>query len=173
MNLGKLAFVVVAAGLLGACSTTSRDISVSNAEQSGEMTSSGLGMKSSFTQQEKGEMYTTNAPHDQTYLFAFDNSIFADKYLPSLNAQAKYLMTHPNAKIMIAGHTDSKGSREYNVALGERRANSVAQRLKLAGVSENQMRVVSYGKEKPVAFGDTTEDFRLNRRVELTYEAIR
>lgn len=173
MNLGKLALAILAAGILGACSTTNKDVSVSNAEPSSEMTSSGLGMKASFSRQEKGEMYTTNAPHDQTYLFAFDDSIFADKYLPSLNAQANYLMAHPNAKVMIAGHTDSKGSREYNVALGERRANSVAQRLRLAGVASNQMRIVSYGKEKPVAFGDTAEDFRLNRRVELTYEAVR
>ncbi len=137
------------------------------------MTSTGIGMGASFAKQKKGEVYTTKAPHNQVYLFAFDNSIFANKYLPSLNAQARYLMSHSGAKVMIAGHTDSKGSREYNIALGERRANSVAQRLRLAGVARKQIRVVSYGEERPVAFGDSPADFSLNRRVKLTYESIR
>lgn len=173
MKLGRFVCVLLVVSWLGGCSTTPNNIGVSDAEQAGGMTSSGVGMGASFAKQQKGEVYTVKAPHDQIYLFAFDNSIFADKYLPSLNAQARYLMSHPGAKVMIAGHTDSKGSREYNVALGERRANSVAQRLRLAGVSRKQMRVVSYGEERPVAFGDSVEDFKLNRRVELSYEAVR
>ncbi len=167
-----LVCVAVAGGMLTACSTTSTGVPVSDATQGG-MSSMGVGSGATFSRQEKGEVYTTKAPREQIYLFAFDNSLFADKYLASLNAQAHYLMSHLGARVMLAGHTDSKGSREYNVALGERRANSVAQRLRLAGVSSKQIRVVSYGQERPVAFGDTKADFKLNRRVELTYEAVR
>lgn len=160
--------------VLSACSTTSSNVSVADAQQQGASVSSkGINSGIKFSEQEKGEVYTTKAPRDQIYLFAFDNSQLAKKYIPSLNAQARYLLNHPRAVIMLAGHTDSKGSREYNIALGERRANSVAHLLRLIGVPSKQVRVVSYGEERPVSFGSTASDFKLNRRVELTYEAIR
>lgn len=159
--------------LLAACSTTSSTVSVADAQSEEGISSTGIRSGMTFSGQDKGEVYTTVAPRDQVYLFAFDKSQMAQKYMPSLNAQANYLLTHSRAKIMLAGHTDSKGSREYNIALGERRANAVAQLLRLAGVSSKQIRVVSYGEERPVSFGDLESDFKLNRRVELTYEAIR
>ena len=74
---------------------------------------------------------------------------------------------------MIAGHTDERGSREYNVALGERRANSVAELMRMSGVSRQQLRVVSYGKERPANLGHDEASHLQNRRVELTYEATR
>jgi peptidoglycan-associated lipoprotein len=74
---------------------------------------------------------------------------------------------------MLAGHTDQVGSREYNVALGERRAYAVYQLLRLSGAKKGQLRVVSYGKERPLVYADTDEAHRKNRRVELIYEAIR
>ncbi len=131
----------------------------------------GLGNIVHFPGQALGEMYTTQAPHNQVYLFAYDNSTVASKYAASINAQAKYLTSHPSARILLAGHTDERGSREYNVALGERRARSVAHMMRMAGVSKNQMRVVSYGKEKPVNLGHSNEDRAQNRRVELSYES--
>ena len=159
--------------LLGACSTPSSNVSDADPVSGQGVSSMGISPGVSFSGQEKGENYTTVAPRDQVYLFAFDNSQLSKKYMPSLNAQAKYLMRHTRAVIMLSGHTDSKGSREYNIALGERRANSVAQLLRLAGVSSKQIRVVSYGEERPVSFGNLEADFKLNRRVELAYEAIR
>lgn len=121
--------------------------------------------------QAAGESYTTKAPHSQTYLFAYDDSSLAEKYVPSVHAQAKYLINHSNARVLIAGHTDERGSREYNVALGERRANTVADILRMDGVPRNQMRIVSYGKERPANLGHTDEDRAQNRRDELTYES--
>ena len=118
-------------------------------------------------------MYTTNAPHNQIYLFAYDDSALADKYVDSVQAQAEYLKSHPGARILIAGNTDERGSREYNIALGEHRANTVAQVIRMAGVSRNQMRVVSYGKERPAYLGHDEASHAQNRRVELTYEATR
>lgn len=160
--------------LFGCSSMSSKQVGVRDAGGDGSnVTSNGLGSGVSFERQEQGEVYTTQVPRNQIYLFAFDNSQLARKYLPSLNAQARYLITHPGASVMLAGHTDPRGSREYNIALGERRANAVAQLMRLAGVPKRQIRVVSYGEERPVAFGTDNKSYRLNRRVELTYEAIR
>ena len=75
--------------------------------------------------------------------------------------------------MLLAGHTDERGSREYNVALGERRADAVAQLMRMSGVSRQQLRIVSYGKERPVNFGHDDASHEQNRRVELTYEATR
>ena len=131
----------------------------------------GLGRLTHFAGQEAGEMYTTQAPHNQVYLFAYDSSTVASKYVASVNAQAKYLKSHPSARVLLAGNTDERGSREYNVALGERRAKSVAHMMRMAGVDKRQLRVISYGKEKPVNRGTSDEARAENRRVDLNYEA--
>lgn len=124
-----------------------------------------------FAGQEEGESYTTQAPHNQVYLFSYDDSALAEKYMASAHAQAQYLKTHPGARVLLAGHTDERGSREYNVALGEHRANTVSEILRMDGVNRQQIRVVSYGKERPVYFGHDEASHKQNRRVELTYEA--
>lgn len=133
----------------------------------------GLGKSNGFQGQAAGESYTTSAPHNQIYLFSYDDSNFAPKYMASLNAQAEYLKVHQAARVLLIGHTDERGSREYNVALGERRANTVAELLRMAGVERHQIRVVSYGKERPANFGHDEASHMQNRRVELSYEATR
>ena len=133
----------------------------------------GLGKRAQFDRDKPGEFYTTKAPHNQIYLFTFDNDKLAAKYMPSIDAQAKYLKNHPGAMVMLAGHTDNRGSREYNIGLGERRAKAVYSLLRLGGAHKNQMRIVSYGKERLVSFGNDEKSHRLNRRVELIYEDIR
>ncbi|MFC3908023.1 peptidoglycan-associated lipoprotein Pal [Legionella dresdenensis] len=139
----------------------------------GDAAAHGLGQFTRFAGQEPGESYTTQAPHNQRYLFSYDDSTFAPKYMASLDAQSDYLKSHPGARILLAGHTDERGSREYNIALGERRANTVADLMRMAGVSRDQIRVVSYGKERPANFGHDEGSHMQNRRVELTYEATR
>lgn len=170
MSLRRFCVVTVGAIALAACSSmpSGSGVGVGDADSA---SSRGLGKRVSFSGQESGESYTTRAPYNQVYLFAFDNSRVASKYLASIKAQADYLKNHPRARILLAGHTDQRGSREYNVALGERRANSVADILRMEGVSRAQIRVLSYGEERPVAFGQTDDSYRKNRRVELTYEA--
>lgn len=137
------------------------------------LSSHGLGQLNRFAGQEEGESYTTQAPHNQVYLFAYDDSTVAHKYIPSIQAQAEYLKNHAGSRILLAGHTDERGSREYNVALGEHRANAVAEFMRLSGVSRSQIRVVSYGKERPVYFGHDAASHKQNRRVELIFEATR
>ncbi|NKB47028.1 MAG: peptidoglycan-associated lipoprotein Pal [Legionellales bacterium] len=133
----------------------------------------GIGDQTRFSRLNMDKSYTTKAPHDQIYYFQFDGSRVASKYIPSLEAQARYLNEHPGARVLVAGHTDARGSREYNVALGERRANSVVDILRLAGVPARQIRVVSYGKERPAVLGENEQAYQYNRRVELTYEATK
>jgi peptidoglycan-associated lipoprotein len=76
---------------------------------------------------------------------------------------------NPNAQIRLEGHTDERGSREYNIGLGERRAQAVRRVLMLQGATANQLSTVSYGEERPAATGSDEEAWRLNRRVELAY----
>lgn len=109
------------------------------------------------------------APHDQIYYFDFDDSSIHSSDQASLGAQSNYLAAHPDKKVRLEGDTDERGSREYNVALGWRRARAVAQMLEQEGVSKNQLSLVSYGQENPVALGHDESAWRLNRRVELKY----
>jgi peptidoglycan-associated lipoprotein len=158
--------------LLVACSKHTTNTAMGSSGD-GDLQANGIGQSGGIAGQEVGESYTTQAPHNQVYLFSYDDSTLAPKYIPSANAQAEYLKTHTGARILIAGHTDERGSREYNVALGERRANTVAEIMRMAGVPSQQMRIVSYGKERPVYFGHDDAAHRQNRRVELTFEATR
>lgn len=170
--LGKLGLVIASTMLVVACSKNPGSADGAGMNE-GDASAQGLGQMTHFAGQKAGESYTTQAPHNQLYLFSYDDSNLAAKYLPSANAQAEYLKTHPGAHVLLAGHTDERGSREYNVALGEHRANTVADILRMAGVSRQQVRVVSYGKERPANLGHTEEDHAQNRRVEFIYEATR
>ncbi len=172
MKIGKLGLILASVVLVTACSKKYGSAE-GGAMGEGDMSSHGLGQMTPFAGQQPGESYTTQAPHNQLYLFSYDDSTLASKYLPSVNAQAEYLKNHAGARVLIAGHTDERGSREYNVALGEHRANTVADILRMAGVGRDQMRVVSYGKERPVNLGHDAASHAQNRRVEFTYEATR
>jgi peptidoglycan-associated lipoprotein len=165
-----LKYTLIAASVVLLASCSKHPGSANGLEDNGA-SAHGLGQGTHFAGQEEGESYTTQAPHNQVYLFSYDDASFNSKYMDSLNAQADYLKSHPGAHVLLAGNTDERGSREYNIALGERRGDSVAELLRMAGVARNQYRVVSYGKERPVYFGHDEASHSQNRRVELTYEA--
>ncbi len=107
---------------------------------------------------------------NQTYYFDFDKSFIRGEDIVSLQVQAHYLISHPEAKILVTGNTDERGSREYNIGLGQRRALSIQQFLVANGVSERQILTVSYGAEKPVSFGHSEADYAKNRRADLQYQ---
>ena len=111
------------------------------------------------------------APANQTYYFSFDSNNMDPSDLKALSMQATFLATHPDAKVRLEGNTDARGSREYNVGLGWRRDQSIARILEQQGVNPKQLEMVSYGKEKPAVFGSAESIWRLNRRVNLVYEA--
>ncbi len=107
----------------------------------------------------------------RTVYFEFDSSLVKDEDRPILEAHATYLAGHPSAAIVLEGHADERGSREYNVALGERRAKAVRQLMLIQGAGADQIKLVSYGEERPAAEGHSEESWRLNRRVEIVYRS--
>ena len=103
--------------------------------------------------------------------FDFDSSEVHPDDRIVVEAHAQVLARDPNAEVVLEGHADERGSREYNVALGERRANGVRDMLRLLGVADNQVRTVSYGEERPAVIGHEEESWSRNRRVEFAYVA--
>ncbi len=104
-----------------------------------------------------------------TIYFGLDSSEISPDFREVLRAHGNYLAAHPEVRITIEGHTDERGSREYNLALGERRAYAVRQLLMLQGAAANQLEVISFGEERPVAFEHDEAAWRLNRRAHLRY----
>jgi peptidoglycan-associated lipoprotein len=102
--------------------------------------------------------------------FDYDKSDIKPEFASIITQNAQYLAGHPNSKLKLEGNTDDRGTREYNIGLGERRAQAVRRALLLQGVSENQLTTVSFGAERPAVPGDTEEAWAKNRRVELVYQ---
>jgi len=105
----------------------------------------------------------------QTIYFAFDNATIAGDYEEMLAAHAAYLSKNPALEVTIEGHADERGTPEYNIALGERRANAVAKYLQALGVQADQISIVSYGEEKPLLLGQSEDVYAKNRRAVLVY----
>jgi len=102
--------------------------------------------------------------------FAFDSNTVPAAAFETLRAHATYLKNNANAKIRLEGHADERGTKEYNLALGERRANAVQRFLIVNGASRGQIETVSYGEEKPAVRGSTESAWAQNRRVELVFQ---
>lgn len=99
--------------------------------------------------------------------FDFDSFVVKDEFRPVLDGYGKVLTTIRSKKLFVEGHTDERGGREYNLALGQKRAEAVVKSLTLLGVSNDQLEAVSYGEERPAATGSGEEAWAKNRRVEL------
>lgn len=106
---------------------------------------------------------------NRVFYFGFDSSEIQEEDRSSVEAHGDYLAKHPDMTVTLEGHTDERGSREYNLALGERRADAVRSLILLMGASKDQVQVVSYGEERPAVDGHDEEAWRLNRRVEIIY----
>ncbi|MDT8438901.1 MAG: peptidoglycan-associated lipoprotein Pal [Wenzhouxiangellaceae bacterium] len=103
--------------------------------------------------------------------FEFDRSDVRAEYLPILRAHAAYLRANSSARMLLEGHADERGSREYNLGLGERRGNAVLELMLADGAAERQIEVVSYGEERPVCRQTSEACWERNRRVEIVYTA--
>ncbi|RUO32837.1 peptidoglycan-associated lipoprotein Pal [Aliidiomarina sanyensis] len=106
---------------------------------------------------------------EMTIYFDFDDSGIRSEFAELLSAHADYLVRNPSVSVVIEGHTDERGTPEYNIALGERRANAVASYMRNLGVQSSQITTVSYGEEKPVARGSNERAWSQNRRAVLVY----
>ena len=119
-------------------------------------------------QQAKSEPAVTE-PEKHLVHFAFDSASLTDEGRERVRAHAEYLKENPDIEVVLEGHADERGSREYNLALGERRAKSVRRILLVHGVDSERLEVVSYGEERPLRDASTEQAYQQNRRVKLAY----
>ena len=101
--------------------------------------------------------------------FDFDSFTVRDDFRPTIEAHARFLVTNPQRRVVVQGNADDRGSREYNLALGQKRAEAVRKALSALGVAENQVEAVSFGEEKPRATGADEASWAENRRADLVY----
>jgi peptidoglycan-associated lipoprotein len=101
--------------------------------------------------------------------FDFDQFVVKPEFTPVVEAHGRFLVANKNRRIVVEGNTDDRGSREYNLALGQKRAEAVKSRLTLLGVADSQIETVSFGEEKPRASGATEEAWAQNRRADINY----
>jgi peptidoglycan-associated lipoprotein len=160
-KIGKFAALVVAFGVIVGCSSKGGDTAGTgavdpNAGYTSPSSSSDNGMSS-----EEAALRAIT-----TFYFEFDSADLKPEAMRALDVHAKDLKAAGN-RVVLEGHTDERGTREYNMALGERRAAAVQRYLVLQGVSAGQLELVSYGEEKAAATGSSEEAWSQNRRVEL------
>jgi len=173
-NVLKKSLLVISVGAafltLTACSSTGTGASTTGANggagDNGGVQTSGLGSDNGLS---NPNAMVPGA--NQRYFFDFNQSNVHQSDLPSIKVQAQYLISHPSASVQIQGNTDIRGSREYNIALGQRRAAAVKDILRLDGAQSSQISTISYGAEKPVAMGNTESDYAQNRRADVIYES--
>lgn len=102
--------------------------------------------------------------------FDFDSFVVKEEFKPLVEAHARYLQSHREAKVTVQGNTDERGSREYNIALGQKRADAVKQAMRLLGAGDAQIETVSFGKEKPRNSGHDEGSWAENRRDDVVYQ---
>ena len=128
----------------------------------GSLADSGMG---------EGEFFEDEFAEELTMViyFDFDQSELRAEYGDLLQRHANNLVNNRRTQIRLEGHADERGSREYNIGLGERRSQSVRRLLMIQGAAADQISTVSFGEERPAAFGSDEESYQLNRRVEIKY----
>jgi len=111
----------------------------------------------------------SNILSKRSVYFEFDSNIVKDEFKPLVSAHARYLQQNRGTKMTVQGHADERGSREYNLALGQRRADAVRQMMQLLGAQNEQIETVSFGEEKPRGAGHDEKSWAENRRADLAY----
>jgi peptidoglycan-associated lipoprotein len=169
-----LAVAVLSLGLAACQKPTKPDTTAPAAAGAGSADSSGLGADASagagttaaLTPQQQA---LAAIQQKNVVYFDYDSSEIRSEYVQLVAAHAQYLVKYPTARVRLEGHTDERGSREYNIGLGERRAQTVRRALLAQGVAEAQITTVSYGEERPAVEGSDEAAYGQNRRVELVH----
>jgi len=176
MNLNKLLkslAVVLPIMTLAACSSNQQtDSGASEQETSQQQSQSGVDVGAAEREKSPEELREekyAELRQDQIVYFEFDDSRVSSDYAELLAAHADYLVKNPSVNVVVEGDCDERGTPEYNIALGERRAKAVAEYLQNLGVSSSQISTVSYGEEKPLARGSNSDAYAKNRRGVLVY----
>ena len=170
----NLLIATVAAVLLTACGSAVKLDNVGVEDRTGKTTltetqpASKVQNVVASTDASKSNLDAMSASYRVVY-FDFDSFAIRAEFQSALENHARLLKSDKTKKISIDGHTDERGGREYNLALGQKRSEAVRKALALLGVSENQMEAVSFGKEKPAVVGSTEAAMEKNRRAEINY----
>lgn len=152
---------------VAACSSTDDAANASDAQTSAENTvATPIDQEAALAEQERMKQ---ELAENSTIFFKYDNSEISAQYEDVLAAHAKFLSNTPNVKVTIEGYADERGTPEYNIALGERRAEAVSKYLQALGVQADQISIVSYGEEKPLVMGQTEDAYSKNRRAVVVY----
>jgi peptidoglycan-associated lipoprotein len=177
----KILFTVFVAAVLAGCQTTPTEAPVEDkSTAAGASTATGQsGASTAGTRQGAVTGSNTGAgnplkdPNNilskRSIYFEFDSFSVADQYKPIIEAHAKYLQANKSARVSLQGHADERGSREYNIALGQKRADAVKRMMTLMGVQEAIVETVSFGEEKPKNLGHDEAAWAENRRVDIIY----
>ena len=163
----KVGLFVISLFVLGACSSTSEmEDESANTESaaSSSSSSSGAGSSNQLTQE---QIRAQNALRQTVFYFDFDVAEFKPADRETLTYHARDLAANSAKRIRLEGHADERGTREYNLALGERRANGILNYFIVNGASRSQIEVVSYGEERPEQSGQSEQAYSRNRRVEV------
>ena len=144
----------------GATSASSSSTSTASEASSSSSAASAASAEATALEQARGELMTIG----DTVLFGFDSSALSADAMATLDKQAAFLNAKPALRVKIEGHADERGTREYNLALGERRASATRDYLVARGVDGSRIRIVSYGKERPAVVGSNEEAWAKNRR---------
>lgn len=170
----SLSITLVAVAALAACSSTPLDTPKAPVETAKAMVPAGNSGAS--TAQSTVATVTLDPLDDpkselaaRSVFFGYDDFTVAPKYQPVVQSHGKLLQTRPQAQIRVEGNTDERGSREYNLALGDKRAQVVAKQLELMGAKASQIEAVSYGEERPKAEGHDESAYAENRRADIRY----
>ena len=179
-TLGTAVLTLALGGLFAGCSSTKLDeappVESRNVPADGAAAGAGKGAGGSGTAQsnvatvdlsKSGAGAANGVLAQRIVLFDFDSFVVKDEYRPMLEAHAKGLSANRGKRMMLEGHTDERGGREYNLALGQKRAEAVLRSMVLLGVLDNQLEAVSFGEEKPAVQGSDEAAWAKNRRVEL------
>jgi len=167
---GKLIALLLSAAFLVACSGSDtkedEDAAAAAAAAAARAAQEAAAGSAPATDAERQRLMDAAAAYGNVFYFAFDSSNLTPEAIASLDAHIAVLKTTNNS-IRLEGHTDERGTREYNLALGERRANSVRDYMVLNGISNVRIETISYGEERPIAYGSNEASWAQNRRVEL------
>ena len=166
----KISLLVISLVTLAACSSTSEPEEVIEDNQSSSSSASSASATSAVSsggQLTQEEIRAQNALRQTVFYFDFDVAEFKPADRDTLTYHARDLAANPGKRVRLEGHADERGTREYNLALGERRANGIMNYFIVNGASRSQIEVVSYGEERPSQSGQTEQAYTRNRRVEV------
>ena len=150
----RLLSLFAAAAIISACASTEDTAVTSSAEEERQ-----------YTLDDASKVEFKDYTKDRVF-FGYDKASLSEEAIKTLRLQVEWLKSNPEVKVQIQGHCDERGTREYNLALGEKRANVVKEYLVSRGIDADRIRTISYGKEKPAVFGSNEAAWAQNRRSE-------